>query len=124
MPPSSSLIFGIPVSLSGQFRAQGVQALAGVQSWADDVNRLGGISTQQGGPRFPVAVVHRDDGSEPDRVRRVVRQLITRDRVDVLLGPYSSVLSLAAAEVAEEYAKLLWNQGGAADSIHQQGYRW
>jgi branched-chain amino acid transport system substrate-binding protein len=71
-----------------------------------------------------VVVVHRDDGSETGRVRRVVRQLITRDRVDVLLGPYSSVLSLAAAEVAEEYEKLLWNQGGAADSIHQKGYRW
>jgi branched-chain amino acid transport system substrate-binding protein len=71
-----------------------------------------------------VAVVHHDDGSEPDRVRRVTRQLITQDRVDVLLGPYSSVLSLAAAQVAEDHEKLMWNQGGAADSIYQKGYRW
>jgi branched-chain amino acid transport system substrate-binding protein len=124
MPPSSSLKLGIPVSLSGQFQVQGRQALAGVQAWAEDVNRSGGISLRQGGPRRPVAVVHHDDGSEPDRVRRVARQLITRDRVDVLLGPYSSVLSLAAAEVAEGYEKLMWNQGGAADGIYQRGYRW
>lgn len=124
MPPSRSLIVGIPVSLSGQFQAQGGQALAGVQAWANDVNRSGGILLQQGGPRSAVAVVHHDDGSEPDRVRRVTRQLITQDRVDILLGPYSSVLSLAAAQVAEDHQKLLWNQGGAADSIHQKGYRW
>jgi branched-chain amino acid transport system substrate-binding protein len=103
---------------------QGGQALAGVQAWADDVNRSGGILLQQGSPRSSVAVAHHDDGSEPDRVRRVTRQLINRDRVDILLGPYSSVLSLAAAQVAEEYEKLLWNQGGAADSIYQKGYRW
>ena len=124
MPPSNSLILGIPVSLSGQFQVQGGQALAGVQSWADDVNRSGGISLQRGGPRCPVAVVHQDDGSEPDRVRRVARQLITRDRVDILLGPYSGVLALAAAEVAEDHEKLLWNQGGASDGIYQKGYRW
>lgn len=124
MPPSSSLIVGIPVSLSGQFQVQGAQALAGVQAWADDVNRLGGISLQHRGPRCSVAVVHHDDCSEPGQVRRVARQLITRDRVDVLLGPYSSVLSLAAAEVAEDYDKLMWNQGGAADGIYLKGYRW
>jgi branched-chain amino acid transport system substrate-binding protein len=46
------------------------------------------------------------------------------DKVDLLMGPYSSVLSLAAAEVAERHRVVFWNQGGASDSIYQQGFRW
>lgn len=124
MAPPRIIKVGIAVSLSGQFQVQGGQALAGVQAWADDVNTSGGIALQRSGPLCQVTVVHHDDGSEPDQVRRIARQLITQDRVDVLLGPYSSVLSLAAAEVAEDHEKVLWNQGGAADGIYQKGYRW
>ena len=105
----------MPVSLSGQFQVQGRQALAGLQAWAEDVNRAGGP---------PVSVLYYDDASRPEQVRRATQRLIVEDKVDLLLGPYSSVLAQAAAGVAEQHQRLLWNQGGAADSIHQQGYRW
>ncbi len=96
--------------------------------WADDVNRSGGlvIDRWSGGRsnRALVSVVHYDDASDADSVRRAAARLITQDRVDLLFGPYSSVLTLAAAEVAEGCQRLLWNQGGASDNIHRQGYRW
>jgi len=115
MPPPRTVKIGIPVSLSGQFQVQGRQALAGLLAWAEDVNRAGGP---------PVTVLHYDDASRRDLVRRATRRLIVEDKVDLLLGPYSSVLAEAAAGVAEQHQRLLWNQGGAADSIYQQGYRW
>jgi branched-chain amino acid transport system substrate-binding protein len=115
---------GIPVSLSGQFRAQGRQALAGLQAWAEDVNQRGGVSISAPRRPLPVAVVYYDDASSPDVVHSVTRRLIVEDRVDLLMGPYASVLSRAAAAVAEQHRYLLWNQGGASDSIYQQGYRW
>ena len=118
-----SLKAGIPVSLSGQFHLQGTQALAGIQAWADDVNQAGGISMSQAGAR-PVSVIYYDDASELDRVRQVTQQLITRDQVDLLFGPYSSVLAKGAAEIAEAHQRVIWNQGGASDSIYQQGFRW
>ena len=71
-----------------------------------------------------VSVVHYDDASETEQARRATARLITEDRVDLLFGPYSSVLTRAAAEVAEGHQRLLWNQGGASDDIYQQGYRW
>ena len=55
-------------------------------------------------------------------VNGVLRDL--DDQVDILFGPYSSVLTSAAAPVAEEHGKLLWNHGGASDNVYQQGYRW
>ena len=110
-----TLVVGMPVSLSGQFRAQGRQALAGLQAWARDANSKSPDS---------FSVLHYDDGSDPSTVSAVTRRLIGDDRVDVLIGPYSSVLTSAAAQVAEAHGKLLWNQGGASDSVYRQGYRW
>ena len=120
---SKPLKIGMAVSLSGQFRVQGRQALSGLQAWADDVNRAGGICVSSNSPT-PVSLVYYDDASNRNQVRRATERLITTDRVDILLGPYSSMLAEAAADVAEPHEKLLWNQGGAADSIYQCGYRW
>ncbi len=123
MRSSIPLKLGMSVSLSGQFQVQGRQALSGLQVWADDVNRAGGIHVSSKSPT-PVSLVYYDDASNRNQVRRAIEHLITADHVDILLGPYSSVLAQAAAEVAEPHEKLLWNQGGAADSIYQRGYRW
>ena len=54
----------------------------------------------------------------------LTEKLILEDRVDLLLGPYSSVLTLAAADVAEASQRVLWNHGGSSDKICSQGYRW
>ncbi|MCH7606209.1 MAG: amino acid ABC transporter substrate-binding protein [Chloroflexi bacterium] len=124
MAASRQLKVGIPVSLTGQFQVQGGQALAGLQAWADDVNHAGGISIGLVGNPRPVLVAHYDDASKAGPVRRATERLITEDRVDLLFGPYSGALTQAAAEVAENHGKLLWNQGGASDSIYEQGFRW
>jgi len=110
-----TLIVGMPVSLTGQFQYQGHQSLAGLQAWAQDSNS-----------KFPNSfkVIHYDDASDSSTVREVTRRLIVEDQVDILIGPYSSVLTSAAAQVAEEHGKLLWNQGGASDNVYNQGYRW
>jgi len=103
------------VSLTGQFNSQGRQSLMGLQAWAQDVNAKAPDSFQ---------VVHYDDASDRATVCEVTRRLIVKDQVDILIGPYSSALTSAAADVAEQHGKLLWNQGGASDDVYRQGYRW
>jgi branched-chain amino acid transport system substrate-binding protein len=115
---------GIPISLSGQFQAQGRQALAGLQTWAEDVNQQGGVWVSSLGASLPVSVIYFDDASNAEMARSITERLIVEDRVDLLMGPYSSVLSQAAAGAAERYGYVLWNQGGASDSIYRQGYQW
>ena len=124
MPAHRSIKVGIPVSLTGQFQTQGKQALAGLQAWAEDVNVAGGIVVDCFGASLPVSVVHYDDASSPARVREVTERLIAMDHVDLLIGPYSGVLARAAAQVAEGYGTLLWNQGGASNNVYQRGNRW
>lgn len=124
MAVSNTLKIGIPVSLSGQFRVQGRQALAGLQAWAGDVNQAGGFKIGNTDSARPVSVVYYDDTSKTDQARQATERLITKDRVDLLFGPYSGVLAMASAQVAEGFGKVIWNQGGASDTIYQQGLKW
>ena len=124
MPHAGVIKAGIPVSLTGQFQVQGKQALAGIQTWADDVNRAGGIALRPGSTRLKLELVHYDDASLSQQAQRATERLIIRDKVDLLFGPYSSVLASASAAVAEEHHRVMWNQGGASDNIYQRGYRY
>ena len=53
---NNPLKVGIPVSLTGQFRAQGHQALAGIKTWVADSS-------------LPVSLVYYDDASRREAVR-------------------------------------------------------
>src|SRR5207244_11185520 len=64
------------------------------------------------------------DAGRSGRAPENVRLLLQEDRVDILLGPYSSNLTLAAAEIAEEQKKLLWNYGGTSDEIFSRGWKY
>ena len=118
---SAAIKVGISASLSGQFQTQGRQALAGIRAWAEDANRAGGLTVAAGRGPLPVSVVCYDDASLADGTRRATRRLILDDRVDLLFGPYSSGLAQAAAAVAAEHNRLLWNHGGASDNIQRTG---
>lgn len=120
--PTPALKVAIPVSLSGAFSLQGRQALAGLRAWAEAANRRGGVSV--GGQLRPVELLWRDDRSRRDEVQQAVERLIVGDGADILIGPYSAVLSLAAAEVSRRHRKLLWNQGGASAEIYRRGNPW
>ena len=113
---------GIPVSLTGQFSLQGRQTLAGIQAWAADVNRDGGLRVGQ--HASPVAILWRDDASRAANARDITARLIDDDHADIIIGPYSAALTRAAAQAAQARRRLLWNQGGASPALYRQGNPW
>ena len=113
---------GISISLSGKFHLQGIQALRGVQLWVTYVNQEGGIYLKERAQSLPVEVIAYDDHSKMDRAKKNVVRLLKEDRVDILFGPYSSHLTLAVSSIAESEKKILWNHGGASDTICRQGW--
>ena len=113
---------GLSVSISGKYRQQGQQALNGLLLWQSHTNAQGGIPV--GSVTRPVRVVWYDDESRSGRARENVLRLLRQDRVDILLGPYSSNLTITAAEVVEEQKKLLWNYGGTSDEIFSRGCKY
>ena len=113
---------GIPVSLTGQFSLQGRQTLAGIQAWAADVNRSGGLRIGQ--YASPVAILWRDDASRAANARDITARLIDDDHAGIIIGPYSAALTRAAAQAAQARRRLLWNQGGASPALYRQGNPW
>jgi len=114
---------GLSASVSGRFERQGRQVLEGCLLWQSYVNGRGGIALS-GGTRRPVRLIWYDDGSQTRNARNNALQLLREDQVDVLLGPYSSSLTMAVAEIAEAGRKVLWNHGGSSDEISKRGWKY
>src|SRR6266498_4164003 len=55
----------------------------------------------------PVEWIVKDDQSKPEVARTLYEQLITVDKVDLLMGPYATGAILSAMGVAQRYNKVL-----------------
>ena len=94
----------------------------GYQIAADRINEQGGITID--GRTYRLAVKLLDNQSNINLGIQQYTQLITRDKVDFLLGPYSSNHTLDESSVAEKYRIPMVQGGGAAKQIFDRGYRY
>ncbi len=88
-------------------------ALTGPLSATAQVHKLvGDIYIEQANKRGgwlgrPIEWVVKDDQSKPDLARTLYEQLVTADKVDLLMGPYATGAILSAMGVAQRYNKVL-----------------
>jgi branched-chain amino acid transport system substrate-binding protein len=85
--------------------------------WVDDVNGRGMLLGQ------PVELVHYDDASDAARSVALYGKLIEQDKVDLLVGPYSSELTLEASKVAEQHNFPMVATAASADEIWSRGLK-
>jgi branched-chain amino acid transport system substrate-binding protein len=112
---------GLSLSLTGAYAMMGRQAEAALRAFVSIANSSGGIRIA-GQPR-EVELHCVDDVSNSAQCADIYRALCGTNRVDVLLGPYSSELVRIAAPIAEEAGLLLVNHGGADDDIYSHRHR-
>jgi branched-chain amino acid transport system substrate-binding protein len=115
------LKFGAAVSLTGGQSRFGNMVKNGYELWKDYVNDKGGIDV--GGKRFKVTVIYYDDQSDPQVSAKLTEKLITEDKVQFLLGPYSSGITLATSAIAEKYDMINMACTANADSVYTRGYK-
>ncbi|MXZ49027.1 MAG: ABC transporter substrate-binding protein [Candidatus Dadabacteria bacterium] len=111
-----SFKIGLSATLSGRHAVQGRESLRGIKLFTEELRSRGGIETQDGKSLVPELVFY-DDESIPEKTKENTLRLIEKDRVDILLGPYSSSLTLACVETAESAQRVVWNYGGSLDDI-------
>src|SRR5262249_8735600 len=87
---ADALRIGLSLSLTGPTSPAGKQVLAGLEIWRDDVNAKGGLLGR------PVELVYYDDQGAPANAPGIYAKLIAVDRVDLLIGPYSTNVIAAA----------------------------
>ena len=111
-PSGIPIRVGISVSLKGDFKDDGHACLRGYQLWASDVNSHGGLLGR------PVKLVVLNDNSDPNTAARNYTTLITQDHVDLTLGPFSSLLTIPAARVANKYGYAMVEGSGTAPTVY------
>jgi branched-chain amino acid transport system substrate-binding protein len=111
------IVVGISLPLTGDFSEPGKGVQQGYEAWAKIVNDKGGLLGRQ------VQLKILDDQSNADRVVADYEQLIGKDQVDLVVGPFSTRLVVPAARVAEEYDMLFVEPAGAAKEVFEQGFK-
>lgn len=111
---SGPLKIGISLSLTGDFSDSGKAAERGYNLWASTVNKDGGILGRK------VALTIVDDASSPDQVVSNYTNLITQDKVNLVFGPYSSLLTVPASRVAQRYGYSFIESAGGGPSVFAQ----
>src|SRR5690349_13365844 len=112
--PKPPLVIGASVSLTGDFADSGKAVKAGYELWANAVNAKGGIL----GRHVTMKIV--DDTSSPTQVVTNYQNLINLDHVDLVFGPFSSLLTVPASQVAKRYGYAFLEPAGGGPSVFAQ----
>lgn len=108
---------GFSLSLTGAYAEVGKYQDEGYDLWRRHVNE----SSQKLLGR-PIELIKYDDQSDPATAARLFEKLITDDKVDFVLGPYSSATTQAAAPVVERHGFPMLCAGASSESIFKRGF--
>ena len=109
---------GASLSLTGTYAKLGKNQHEGYQLCIKDLNAKGGLLGRK------AELVTYDDQSLPATAVRLYEKLITEDKVDAVMGPYSSPVTEAAANVTEKYKKVMVTPLAATTSIFKKGRKY
>ena len=114
--PAGPIRIGASLSLTGRYDRPAKEVQNGYELWAEGVNARGGIMGRQ------VQLVLYDDQSDPETSAKLYERLITEDQVDLIIGPYSSPVTLPASTVTEKYKYPMVASGASATDVWTRGY--
>jgi len=106
---------GASLSLTGTYAALGQNQQRGYQLCAKHMNEKGGVLGRK------IEFVLYDDQSQPATGVRLYEKLITQDKVDAIMGPYSSAITEAVANVNEKYKMPMVAPMASTTSIFKKG---
>ncbi len=109
------IVIGASLSKSGDFSADGQAFEKGYQLWAHDVNASGGLLGRQ------VKLIVLNDASSPSQVVTNYQKLINVNHVNLLFGPFSSLLTAPASQVANRYGFAFVEGAGGAPAVFGNG---
>lgn len=116
------IVIGSAISLTGKYATNGVHAKNGYEYAIKKIAEDGGVKI--GGKCYNFKVIYYDDESKGDRGATLAERLISQDKVQYMLGPYSSGLTKAIAPITEKYKIPMVEAEGASRSLFNKGYKY
>jgi len=115
---SEPIKIGASLPLTGDFAEPGVAAQQGYKIWQELVNKEGGLLGRQ------VELIIKDDQSDQNVIVTDYNALIQKEKVDLLLGTFSSLLNLPASAVAERNKMLFVEPAGGSPEMFSRGFKY
>jgi branched-chain amino acid transport system substrate-binding protein len=115
---SKEVVFGGAISQTGRYAEPASRNVNSIKMWVDEANARGGVLGRK------VKLTLLDDKSDTQTAIKLYEKLITEDKVDVLLAPYSSGITEAAANVNERYKMPFVAFGAASTPIWEKGRKY
>jgi branched-chain amino acid transport system substrate-binding protein len=97
---------------SGRYASISMPVHDGLKLWIDQKNAEGGVFVKPFNKKIPVKLVAYDDQSNTGTAATLYNQLITQDKVDLLVSDSGSVLTSVAVPIAFDNKMLLIDQTG------------
>jgi branched-chain amino acid transport system substrate-binding protein len=116
------IVLGAAISLTGKYSSNGLHAKNGYDYAVKVINENGGVKV--GDKTCTFRVIYYDDESTPARAAQLAERLISQDKVQYMLGPYSSGMTAAIAPVSEQYQIPMVETEGASRSLFNKGYKY
>ena len=116
------ITLGTAMQLTGRLANTGRYYGHGYQLAIDKINEKGGVTVA--GKKYKLALKMLDSQSDVNLGVRQYVQLVTQEKVNFLLGPFSSNDALDDSSVAEKYQVPMVQGGGASSQIFSRGYKY
>ena len=116
--PSGSIVIGVSQALTGDKADPGTAINQGYSVWAKEVNDAGGLL----GHKVELKVY--DNQSLADTAVSQYERLVTVDKVNLLVGPFSSALTIPTSAVAEKYKMAFVEGAGGAPKVFERKFKY
>jgi branched-chain amino acid transport system substrate-binding protein len=97
---------------SGRYASISMPVHNGLKLWIDQKNAEGGVYVKPFDKKIPIKLIAYDDQSSTATAATLYNQLITQDKVDILVADSGSVLTSVAVPIARDHKMMLIDQTG------------
>jgi branched-chain amino acid transport system substrate-binding protein len=115
---NNEVLIGGAISQTGRYAEPAGRQVNSIKMWVDEVNARGGLLGHK------INLILLDDKSDTQTAIKLYEKLITEDKVDLLLAPYSSGITEAVANVNERYKMPFVAYGAASTPIWEKGRKY
>ena len=112
------IVVGATISMEGKYKQPSFMIANSFKLWERQLNARGGLLNR------PVKLILYDDKSRKDLVRNYYTKLLTEDKVDLVLSPYGTPLTLVASEVTESRGKVMLACASSGQETWQRGFQY
>lgn len=119
---AADIVLGASLQLTGPVANTGRYYKDAYEFAIDEINKKGGVRV--GSEHRKLALKFYDNQSDVSLSVRQYTQLVTQDKVNLLLGPFASNFVLADSAISEKYKIPMVQGGGASDQIFSRGFKY